>query len=91
MPAGFLVKLDAQRGEILQVSSAREVHWVRSSTARKGYQIQNELDGGNKEVCTLDDTNPDPNMQAIREMVKNLPFVGPMPENYHWNGPHIKT
>ena len=91
MPAGFLVKLDAKRAEILQISSAREVHWVRSSTARKGYQIQNKLDGGNDEVCTLDGTNTDPNMIAIREMVINLPFVGAMPSGYMWKGPHIKT
>lgn len=91
MPAGFLVKLDGARREVLQVSSAREVHWVRSSAARKGYQIQNTLDGGNDQVCTLEADNPDPNMVALRNMVVNLPFVGAMPEGYVWKGPHIKT
>lgn len=91
MPAGFLVKLDSKRAEVLQVSSSREVHWVRSSTARKGYQIQNQLDGGNNEVCTLDEDNPDPNMKSIRAMVMNLPFIGRMPEGYVWKGPHIES
>lgn len=92
MPAGFLVKLNANKPEILQVSSAREVHWVRSSTARKGYQIQNTLDGGNDEVCTLDASNSDPNMVALRAMVVNLPFIGAMPEGYAagWKGPHLE-
>lgn len=90
MPAGFLVKLNADKPEILQVSSAREVHWVRNSSARKGYQIQNKLDGGNDEVCTLDSSNPDQNMINLRNMVLNLPFVGEMPPGYAdgWVGPH---
>ena len=91
MPAGFLVKLSSKSTVTLQVSSAREVHWVRSSASRKGYQIQNQLDGGNNEVCTLDSDNPDPNLIAIRNMILNLPFIGPMPPGYaeQWDGPHL--
>lgn len=90
MPAGFLVKLDKDRREVLQVSSAREVHWVRDSVARKGYQLQNELDGGNQEVCTLDADDTTDHIVKLRAMVLNLPFVGEMPEVLQplWKGPH---
>jgi hypothetical protein len=89
MPAGFLVKLNKDRPEVLQVSSAREVHWVRSSTARKGYQLQNEIDGGNQEVCTLDHRDTTDHIVKLRAMVLNLPWVGEMPEGYAaiWTGP----
>lgn len=97
MPKPYLARLVVAEGakprpEVLLVSAARDsVHWVRTATARKGYQNQIRLDKGNPDVCIFNLFDEDANMASLAAMVVNLPFHGAMPAAYAsvWKGPHF--
>jgi hypothetical protein len=95
----LLVRLGAKHPDVLYMSSAREVHWVRSGPALKGYQTDMKMQGLSPDVCVLDSKNANAEIASLYHFVVDLPFIGDYPvlngastgTKEEWRGPWIKA
>ncbi len=100
MPAPMLLRLTKKNADILYMSSARTVHWVRSTDALQGYKLDMQNNGYSPDVCVMTEiAAEDPKLEALNDFVVNLPFIGDWPQvngvstgtKEAWKGPWIKA
>lgn len=92
MPKPLLVRMDAKDTAVLYMSSDRTIHWVRSTEALQGYQLDMQMNGLSPDVCVLSKIEDDKGViDELYDFVINLPAIGDLPPHLDqvWVGPRI--
>lgn len=99
MPKPLLLRLNPKDPAVLYMSSARTVHWVRSSEALQGYKYDMQMNGLSPDVCVLSAIDDSGQLEELHDFVVNLPFIGDWPTSggkstgvkEAWKGAHIPS
>lgn len=98
MPRPLIFRLSPKHNDVLYMSSARTVHWIKSSASLAGYKFDMQNNGLNPDVCVLSADPSGGYFHDLYNFALNLPFYGEWPPlqagvvstRLAWTGPWFK-